>query len=357
MHIEKPKLVPNISKAHSFIYNVTGFCFLIIFFCAATPSYAKGNVLQQLETEFKKVVAAASPTVVKVVATKNTFSQFSTHMRNMRIPRQSISSGIILDKDGHVVTTTFDMIPNKIEIIFNSKKRIPAKIIGMDDLSDLVVLKAESKFPAQVKPGDSDKIDSGSWVVTVANSRGHQPIISFGIVSGRELLPDCPCFELIKINAPISPGNSGGAVVNTSGEVVGMILGALTESYVQDPFTLQSPLQTLNRPEIIFAVPIETIRSVATEIIKHGKVPRGWLGVDIETKDFGISVIRVIENGPAHLSGLLPKDIILEYNNTPVKNYIELLRYVSSTLPNTEIKLKIHRAGNEQNYTIKLGER
>ena len=357
MQIEKPKPIPNVSTINIYIYNVLGICLLILLFCAATPSYAKENVLQLLEKEFKKVVTSASPAVVKVIATKNTTSQLPTNIRNMKIARQSISSGIILDKDGHIVTTTFDMIPNKIEIIYDNKKRIPAKIIGMDDLTDLVVLKAEIKFPIQVKRGDSDKIDYGSWVVTVANSRGYHPIISFGIVSGREFLPDHPCCDLIKINAPISPGNSGGAVVNTSGEVVGMILAALTESYVQDPLMLQLPFQTLNRPEIIFAMPIETVTSVATKIIKHGKVPRGWLGVNIDTNEFGVLVTSVVENSPAHVSGILPRDIILEFNSTRVKNYAELLRCVGRALPNTKIEIKIHRNGNEKNYTIKLGER
>ncbi len=356
MCIEKTKPITNVSIKHFSPYNVLGVSILIFLLSAATPSIAKDNVLQLLEKEFKKVVTSASPTVVKVIATTHT-PQITTNIRNIKISRQSISSGIIFDKDGHIVTTTFDMIPNKIEIIFDNKKRVPAKVIGMDELTDLVVLKAESKFPVQVKRGDSKKIDTGSLVVTVANSQGRKPILSFGIVSGREFLPDHPCCELIKINATISPGNSGGAVVNTSGEVVGMILAVLSEPFLQDPFQTQQPLQALNRHGITFAVPIETVTSVATEIIKHGKVPRGWLGVNIDTKDFGVFVTSVILDSPAHVGGILPRDVILEFNNTPVKNYSELLRCVGRELPNTEVKIKIQRDGDAQNYTIKLGER
>ncbi len=352
---EKPKHIRNVNTIFINICNGLGISILILILCAATPSFAKENVLQLLEKEFKKVVTSASPVVVKVIASQATLTQFSPNIGSMRIVRQDISSGIVLDKDGHIVTTTFNMTPHKIEVIFNNNKTVPAKLIGFDELTDLVVLKSVNKVPMQVKQGDSSKISAGSWVVTIGSSHGDNPIVSFGIVSGRETLPDHPCAELIKINAPVSPGNSGGAVVNTSGEVVGMILAVLTDPNDRNP--LQLPMQMWKGQEITFAVPIETVKSVATEIIKHGKVPRGWLGVDIETKEFSIFVTRVIENSPAHKSGLLPKDIILEFNNAPVKNYAELLRRVGSASPNTEVILKIHRDGREKNYTVKLGER
>lgn len=339
------------------ICKVLGISMLIFLFYTSAPSFAGENILQLLEKEFKSVVNTARPAVVKVLATRHSTTQFSANRGKITIARQDISSGIILDKNGHIATTTFNMQPNKIEVIFNNNKKIPAKLIGMDDFTDLVVLKVEDKLPMQVKRGDSSKIDTGSWVFTIGSSQGDHPIVSFGIVSGRETLPALPCAELIKINASISPGNSGGAVVNTSGEVVGMILAVLTEPNGQNPLPPHLPMQMWNSQKITFAVPIETVKSVATEIIKHGKVPRGWLGVDIEIAEFGIFVTRVVENGPAHKCGLLPKDIILEFNNTPVKNYVELLQRVGSTSPNTEVILKIHRAGRDQNYTIKLGER
>ncbi|MCY4401909.1 MAG: trypsin-like peptidase domain-containing protein [Candidatus Poribacteria bacterium] len=356
MRIDKSNKKTDISNIHNHLYKALVIC-LLIFLCAAIPSNAKENVLQQLEKEFKKVVSTASPVVVKVIATRTPASQLSTNMRKKIIPQQNISSGIIFDKDGHIVTTTFDMLPTKIEVIYNTKKRVPAKIIGMDDFTDLVVLKTEHKLRHHVKLGDSKKIDTGSWVVTVGNSRGQKPIISFGIASGREFLPDRPCSDLIKINAPISPGNSGGAVVNTSGEVVGMILGTLSEPNIQNPFSVQFPLPMMNRPEIVFAVPIETVKSVATEIIKHGKMPRGWLGVNINTNELGVFVTRVTENSPAHLSGILPQDLILEFNGTPVNHYSHLFRCVGITPPHTEIKLKIQRNGQDKYYHIKLGER
>ena len=357
MHPVGPKRTQNVNTIFLDIRKLFGISTLIMFLCVATPSFANDSVLQLLEKEFKKVVTSARPAVVKVIATQHSSTQFPDNTNKMIMIRQEISSGIVLDKDGHIATTTFDIIPNRIEIIFNNNKRVPAKLIGVDDLTDLVVLKTENKIPMQVKRGDSSKIGTGSWVVTIGSSHGDNPIISFGIVSGRETLPEHPCAELIKINAPVSPGNSGGAIVNTSGEVVGMILAVLTEPNQRNPIQFQLPMQMWNSQKITFAVPIETVKSVANEIIKHGKVPRGWLGVNIETTKFGIFVTGVIENSPAHKNGLLPRDIILEFNNSPVKNYTQLLRCVGSASPNTEVILKIHRNGHEKNYTIRLGER
>lgn len=356
-------------------------CILFILFCSATTIHAEKNVFQQLENEFKKVVTTSRTNVVKVIATQTKTTQLPGKNNKVQTFFQNISSGIVLDKEGHIATTTFNMKPNRIVVTLNNDMSIPAKILGMDELTDLVVLKTEKKLPMQVKAGNSERIDTGSWVVTIGRSHGVNPIISFGIVSGKETLPAHPCNELIKINAPISPGNSGGAVVNTSGEVVGMILAVLTEPYNQSTFSLelpkqilkqpeittetkseftipfQLPIDLLNRPEITFAVPIETVKFVASEIIKHGKVPRGWLGVETAPNEIGVIVTSVVTNGPAHKSGILPKDVILEFNSTPIQNFPDLLRCVGSETPNTRIKLKIRRSTHERTYTVKLGER
>lgn len=345
----------------------------ILVFCAVAPSFSKENVLQLLETEFQKVITAARPAVVKVVATHGTALQLQPDTKKLLITRQNIGSGILIDTDGHVVTTMLDMDANKIEVIFNDSTVSPAKLLGVDTLTDIAVLRVERKVPGQVKRGDSSKIGTGSWVVTMGSSYGNNPIISFGIVSGWDTLPDKFCAKLIKINAPVTPGNSGGAVVNTAGEVVGMILAVLTEpngwsphtnsilpKAVKDDITQllgQPSTQMWNNQKITFAIPIETVKSVATEIIKHGKVARGWLGVEVDVSEFGVFVMDVIENSPAHKIGLLPKDFILEFNEVPVHSYSELLRCVVSQRPNTEVRLKIGRNGSEQHYTVILGEK
>lgn len=379
-----------------------------LLFYAVTPSVANENVLQQLEKEFQKVVTAARPAVVKVVVTQMLPALPPPDTDKLVFTRQDIGSGIVIDTDGHVVTTTFEMeTPNKIEIIFNNGKVSPAKLVGIDTLTDIAVLRVaeaqlttihpqepetsasvqsraqrkrkalmtrEFKTTAPVKWGDSSKINTGSWVVTIGSSYGRSPIVSFGIVGGWDTLPNQLCGELIKINAAVTPGNSGGAVINTSGEIVGMILAVLTEppntinAAVDALLQKKAPLdisqllrqefpQESRTQEITFAMPMEMARAVANEIIEHGKVARGWLGVEVEIVDVEVFITGVIEGSPAHKSGLLPRDIILEFNEVPVRSYDELLRCVASERPATKVQLKIGRNGTEQHRTVILGEK
>ena len=375
---------------------------LSLLFYVVTPSVANENILQQLEKEFQRVVTDARPAVVKVIATQMMADPFSWDADELVLTRQDIGSGIVIDTDGHIVTTTFEMeTPSKIEITFNNGKVSPAKLVGVDTLTDIAVLRVadtqlttihpqksqtaraprqrparmprELKIPAPVKWGDSSKINTGSWVVTIGSSYGHSPIISFGIVGGWDTLPNQLCGELIKINAAVTPGNNGGAVINTAGEIVGMILAVLTEPPKTTNAAVDALLQKVNpdiaqlliqelpqesrTQEITFAMPMEIVRAVAKEIIAHGKVARGWLGVEVEIVDVEVFITGVIEGSPAHRSGLLPRDIILEFNEVPVRSYDELLRCVASERPATKVQLKIGRNGTEQHRTVILGEK
>ena len=354
---------------------------LSLLFYAVTPSIANESVLKLFEKEFQKVVADARPALVKVVATQQTAMPSLPDREKLVFTRQDIGSGIVIDTDGHIVTTTFELERiNKIEVVFNNKKISTAELVGIDTFTDIAVLRVadahsaithsqKSKTAARVKWGDSSKINTGSWAVTMGSSYGHSPIVSFGIVGGWDTLPDQLCGKLIKINAAVTPGNNGGAVVNTSGEIVGMILAVLTEpSYsinsptgmlfekARDPDTSQFFVQKLSS-EITFAMPIEMVRSVAEEIIEHGKVARGWLGVEVDVSESGVFVTGVIEGSPAHKSKILPRDFILEFNEVPVRSYHELLRCVASERPETKVQLKIDRNGRQQHRTVILGER
>lgn len=386
------------SKRHQFIIGM----FSLLFY-AVTLSIANENTLQLLEKEFQKVVTDARPAVVKVVATQ----RIPSNAEKLVFTRQEIGSGIVINATGHVVTTTFEMeTPNKIEVTFSDGAVSPAELIGTDIFTDIAVLriveahlttirsqKAKSAAPAQlarsrrmvlsarefkptvpVKWGDSSKIDTGSWVVTIGSSYGHSPIVSFGIVGGWDILPNQLCGDLIKINAAVTPGNSGGAVINTSGEIVGMILAVLTEppdtttaladtlfeKEVSPDFALpliQERSQENRTQEITFAMPMEMVHAVAEEIIEHGKVARGWLGVEVDVNEVGVFVTGVVKDSPAHKSGLLPRDLILEFNKVPVRSYDELLRCVVTERPATKIQLKIGRNGTEQQCTVILGEK
>ena len=354
---------------------------------SATPfGFANENVLQMFEKNFQKIVTDARPAVVKVVTTQVDSVSIQPNPKVLVLTRQDIGSGILIDTAGHVVTTTFEMeTPNKIEVVFNNGEVSSAKLLGTDTLTDIAVLRVANARLATTSPeipkvvatsvkwGDSSKINTGSLTVTIGSSYGHSPIVSFGIVGGWDTLPDQLCGELIKINAAVTPGNSGGAVVNTSGEIVGMILAVLTEPTninssanvlfeKQDDiditqFLIRPSLLGVRNQEITFAMPIETVHAVAKEIIEHGKVARGWLGVEVDVGESGVYVTRVIEGSPAHESGLQPQDVILEFDKASVHSYAELLRCVVTKRPDTEVRLKIGRNGAEQHCTVILGEK
>ena len=359
---------------------------LSLLFYAIPFGFANENVLQMFEKDFQRIVTDARPAVVKVVTTQVDSVSIQPNSKVLALTRQDIGSGILIDTVGHVVTTTFEMeTPNKIEVVFNNGEVSSAKLLGTDTLTDIAVLRVANARLATTSPempkvvttsvkwGDSSKINTGSLTVTIGSSYGHSPIVSFGIVGGWDTLPDQLCGELIKINAAVTPGNSGGAVVNTSGEIVGMILAVLTEptntnSSANVLFEKQDDIditQFLIRPslfgvrnqEITFAIPIETVHAVAKEIIEHGKVARGWLGVEVDVDESGVYVTRVIEGSPAHESGLQPEDVILEFDKASVHSYAELLRCVVTKRPDTEVRLKIGRSGTEQHCTVILGEK
>ena len=387
------------SKRQQFIIGM----FSLLFY-AVTPSIANENTLQLLEKEFQKVVNDAHSAVVKVVATQ----MIPPNAEKSVFTRQEIGSGIVINTTGHVVTTTFEMeTPSKVEVIFNDGAVSPAELIGTDIFTDIAVLRtaeahlitihptkpqtvasaapralsrrkarmsSKSKTTVSVKWGDSSKINTGSWVVTIGSSYGQSPIVSFGIVGGWDTLPNQMCGELIKINAAVTPGNSGGAVINTSGEIVGMIFAVLTEppdtanaladtlfpqgiSPDIEKFPVPERSQENRTQEITFAMPMETVRAVAEEIIEHGKVARGWLGVEVDVSEVGVFVTGVVDGSPAHKSGLLPRDLILEFNKVPVRSYDELLRCVVTERPATKVQLKIGRNGSEQHCTVILGEK
>ncbi len=386
-------------KRQQFIIGI----FSLLFY-AITPSIANENTLQLLEKEFQKVVTDARSAVVKVVATQ----MIPPNPEKSVFTRQEIGSGIVINTTGHVVTTTFEMeTPSKVEVIFNDGAVSPAELIGTDIFTDIAVLRtaeahlitihptkpqivasaapralsrrkalmsSTSKTTVPVQWGDSSKINTGSWVVTIGSSYGQSPIVSFGIVGGWDTLPNQMCGELIKINAAVTPGNSGGAVINTSGEIVGMIFAVLTEppdtthaladtlfpqgvSPDIEQFLAPERSQENRTQEITFAMPMETVRAVAEEIIEHGKVARGWLGVEVDVSEVGVFVTGVVDGSPAHKSGLLPKDLILEFNKVPVRSYDELLRCVVTERPATKVQLKIGRNGSEQHCTVILGEK
>ena len=351
---------------------------------------AEASVLQSMEREFQAIVKSVQPSVVEVVATCTISPQrISGRQRTLlgdnpktALSYENIGSGIIIDAAGYIVTTA-GVVENatEIEVIFRNGERTSGTLLGIDALTDIAVLSVENENLPQTRIGDSDQIDMGSWVITVGSSYGHSQTLSFGTVSGLEILPDRPFYDAIKINASVNPGNSGGAVVNTSGEIVGVIAAKLEDPYLKQISYLldlkmpeltqeqasmvkaDTPFkQTWARSEVGFAIPINTVKHIAEQLAQYGKVSRGWLGVHLEqeserTTAVGVRVTGVTKGSPAHKSGIKHQDVIVEFKGKPVHTFLELKKRVASFPPDTRITVKIYRDGQFLLREVVLGNR
>ena len=351
---------------------------------------AEESVLQSMEREFQAIVKSVQPSVVEVVATCSITSQKISGRQGTLLADdsaavfcyQNIGSGIIIDSAGHIVTTA-GVVENAdgIEVVFANGERASGTLIGVDVLTDIALLSAENDNLPQARIGDSDQIDTGSWVITVGSSYGHSPTLSFGTVSGLEILPNRPFYDAIKINASVNPGNSGGAVVNTSGEIVGVIAAKLEDPYLKQiahllDLTLPelsqgqaamlkagTPLGRIwTRSEVGFAIPINTVKHIAEQLTRYGKVPRGWLGVRLEqererTTAVGVRVTEVSKGSPAHKSGIKHQDVIVEFKGKPVRTFLDLKKRVASSPPDTRVTIKIYRDGQFLLREVVLGNR
>ena len=331
--------------------------------------FAAQNILQSMEQQFQTIVNSVKPAVVEVTAThvvgevrlgpvlKEAFRGKSVPIQH----HQNIGSGVLIDSDGHIVTTAA-VIRNadKIEVKFACGQRQSATLVGIDGYSDIAVLRAEDGYPSETVLGDSDQLRPGSWVVTVGCSYGACPTLSFGIVNGLEILSDKPHYEAIQINAPMKPGNSGGAVANTSGQIVGIITATLDQvpisSKVRSSLGDFQHSRIFSAQDVCFALPIKTVQTIAREIINHGEVRRGWLGVWVDHHDApGLQVTGVTEKSPAESAGILQRDIIVDFNGTPVNTYTDLMKLVTSAAPNTPVKVNVLRAGEQLALDVVLG--
>jgi len=265
-------------------------------------------------------------------------------------------SGFIISADG-VIMTNNHVVENadKISVQMLDGREFEAKTLGTDPASDVAIIKIEAKNLPYLKLGDSDKLEVGDWVLAFGNPFGLSHTLTAGIVSakGRSGIGLNDYENFIQTDAAINPGNSGGPLVNLDGEVVGMNSAIYSRSggYMG----------------IGFAIPINMAAQIRDQLIEHGKVVRGQLGVYIQelTKDLadsfgidetkGLLVSRVMEGTAAEKAGLKQGDIILRRDGQPVGKLSEFRNGIAMTPPGTEIKLDILRDGKQKSVTVEIG--
>ena len=278
--------------------------------------------------------------------------------RNQERLQRGLGSGVIVSADGYIVTNHHVIDgAEEIKVELNDNRSFTAKIIGSDPPSDLAVLKIETKGLPVLPLGDSDRVRVGDIVLAVGNPLGVGQTVTMGIISakGRQTgLSDGSFEDFLQTDAPINQGNSGGALVNTNGELIGI------NSQILSPSGGNIGLG--------FAVPANMAKSAMDQLIKSGKVRRGMIGVTIQpvTSDLasslgladarGALVSSVQAGSPAERAGIRRGDVIVALNGSPITDSNSLRNQVARAQPGSEVTLTISRDNREQQLRLTLGE-
>ena len=307
--------------------------------------------------EISPVVAIAEKVTPSVVGVK-TFGTAYTYW-GQRIPNQELGSGsgIIYSEDGYIITN-YHVIEDatSVMITLSDGTEYDARIIGSDASSDLAVLKVEAANLPAAELGDSAALQIGELVVAIGNPLGYENTVTDGIVSGlnRQLTDYIDSATLIQTNATINSGNSGGALANSKGEVVGINSAKLVAS---------------NAEGMGFALSINEVKPIVEEIISKGHVSRPYLGVsinsqyqvDAETAEryeipMGIQIAEVVINGPADRAGLRAGDIIYKVNDTLIQSFDDLSDILDDSKVGDSMRILVNRNGEKVVADVILGE-
>ncbi len=274
-------------------------------------------------------------------------------MPNQR-PAQSLGSGFIIDASG-VILTNAHVVKDaeSITVRLQDKRELPAKVLGMDERTDVAVLKVEASGLPVARLGNSDQVEVGEWVLAIGSPFGLDFTATQGIVSAlARNLPDDTYVPFIQTDAAVNPGNSGGPLFNTKGEVVGI--------------NSQIYSRSGGYMGLSFAIPINTATQVADQLRSGGKVVRGWLGVMIQpidadlAKSFGMDrprgalVAQVQPDSPAAKAGVKSGDVILKFNGQPIDNTAQLPAKVAATKVGSKAELEILRDGKEKTLAVTI---
>jgi len=271
---------------------------------------------------------------------------------------QSTGSGVIVSPDGYIITNAH-VIENgsAIKVLMNDRTEFDAQIVGIDLSTDLALLKVNARELPFLLFGNSDSLMIGEWVLAIGNPFRLESTVTAGIVSakGRNiniLEGDYPIESFIQTDAVVNPGNSGGALVNTLGELVGINTAIITQSGKYEGYS--------------FAIPSNLAQKVVADLKEFGKVQRGLLGVSISNlKDetardlllpniSGVQITRVTPGGSADLGGLLKNDVITHVNDIPVNSVPELQEVVARYRPGDNLIIAYIRKGEPSKTGVLL---
>jgi serine protease DegS len=332
----------------------------------ATPPAAVLDPAAAAQVSYAAAVQRAAPSVVNVYAARlvtervapslgELFGDYMPRYRQ-RIER-SLGSGVIVDESGHIVTN-HHVIANadSIRVQLADGRVADAKIVGRDPDTDLAVLKIDLTALPVAAFGRSDLLKVGDVVLAIGNPVGLSQTVTHGIVSAtsRQQLGIAPLEDFIQTDAAINFGNSGGALVDATGALVGINTAIVAKN--------------IGVEGIGFAIPVNMVRGVLSEIIAHGRVIRGWIGIvpedlsDDQARALGLAQSGVVignlyVGSPAQQAGLQPGDLLTAIDGTPPHSAQDALGRIASHKPGTTIDLRGLRGGRAFEVHAQVGER
>ena len=271
---------------------------------------------------------------------------------------KGLGTGMIMDGKGNILTNNH-VVGNatKIQVLLSNGKKYSAKLVGSDPKTDLAVIRINAKETLpHVTFGDSDRMDVGAWVVAIGHPRGLDQTVTQGIISAkhRRGITDPNSYQdFLQTDAAINPGNSGGPLLNLKGEVIGVNSIIVSQSGGFEG--------------IGFAIPSNMAQHIASELISHGKVERGWLGVSIQdltpelAKSFGLGDMKgalisdVSKDGPAEEAGLERGDVIISFDGVDIHDSGFLRNKVAETAVGKEVSVTVLRKGKKKEFSVTIG--
>ncbi len=284
------------------------------------------------------------------------FKHFRAPERQGRMIARGLGSGFVVKPDGTILTNAHVVAgANEITVKLTDRREFPAKVIGTDKTSDVAVLKIDAKDLPVVKIGDPARTRVGEWVLAIGSPFGFENSATAGVVSGRSRsLPDEGYVPFLQTDVAVNPGNSGGPLFDMNGEVIGI--------------NSQIYSQSGGYMGLSFAIPIDVAMKVEQQLVAHGKVTRGRLGVTIQdvnqalAESFGLAkpngalVSSVEPGGPAAKAGLQPGDVILALNGKELTGSPDLPPRVADLKPGSTAKLEVWRDRRRRDVEVKIGE-
>jgi serine protease Do len=298
---------------------------------AVTETVSGGQVLSELPPELRDTPLGR---------------EFRKRFGNRREQTMGAGSGFVIDPSGLIVTNNHVVgHADKIVVLLTDGTRLPARVIGTDELTDVALIKVQATGPLPaVTFGDSRQVEVGDWVLAAGNPFGLGGSVTAGIVSarGRDLGAG-PFDNFLQLDAPINPGNSGGPIFNMDGQVIAVSTAIVSPSG--------------GSVGIGFATPSELVMPIINQLRTSGRIERGWLGVSVENSDNGVTVAGVERASPAARAGLRQGDAILAVNGERIEGSRGLIRTVAAVSPGSNVSLTIRRQGREMDVSITVGRR